>query len=113
MNSPLIQLGFTRAGKPIAQPIKINGQSQSDDLQHYTTSDHFDAYALFQYLTSRELRLNGRNAPSLSMYMDATRFHLEKLPENVRLSEMKALSLITIFDILQFGKRLADSIFDD
>ena len=108
-----MQLGITRAGKPIAQPIKINGQSQIDNLQDYTSSDHFDAYALFQYLTSRELRRNGRGAPSIVMYLDATRFHLEKLPENDRLSEMKALSLITIFDILQFGKSLADSIFDD
>ena len=113
MNMSSQRLGKTRSGKIIAQPIHLDVQALNELAGDYTQSDHFDAYALFQYLISREFRRQGRFSPSVEIYKVQARFHGDKLTNHQRFAEMESLFLTTIFDVVRFGKCRADGIFHD
>ena len=105
------KLGVTRSLKPILHPVIIDLVTLLDVTSNYSQSDHFDAYALFQYLLARELSSLGRDSPRIEPYDKISRFHKEQLTiEKIR-AQMKSLRLATIFDVIQFGKSRADAIF--
>lgn len=113
MNMSSQRLGKTRSGKIIAQPIHMDTHALNEIAFNFTQSDQFDAYALFQYLISREFRRQGRYSPSVEIYKVQARFHGDKLTNHQRFAEMEALLLTTIFDVVRFGKSRADGIFQD
>jgi hypothetical protein len=105
------KLGTTRSSKPILQPVNLDSETLKDMTSDYELADHFDAYAVYQYLLSRELATLGRDSPRLEVYNKVSRFHVNQIGDNEMDVEMNALSLATIFDVIELGKSLADPIF--
>jgi hypothetical protein len=79
----------------------------------YTKSDHFDAYALFQFLIVRELGRHGRSSHEITKYRKLGSFHELELSSDEFRTEMQLLSLATIFDVSKHGRGCSDSIFHD
>jgi hypothetical protein len=113
MNQALQRLGLTRSGKVIYQSIDINHELFGGFTSAFTQADHFDAYALFQFLIARELRRNGRWSKVINDYSDLASFHELELTSDTVVAEMRSLSLATIFDIAKYGRSLSDHIFHD
>ena len=113
MRSALQRLGLTRGNKVICQPFEIDHESFAEVTRDYSTSDHFDAYALFQFLIGRELRRHGRASTIIGNYNDLGNFHELELSKVEFTHEMRALSLTTIFDIAKHGRSCSDHIFHD
>ena len=105
------KLGVTRSLKPILLPVIIDPLTLINITSNYSQSDHFDAYALFEYLLARELASLGRDSPRIETYDKVSRFHKEQLKIEKFRVQMKALRLATIFDVIEFGKSRADPIF--
>lgn len=97
--------------KRILQPVNIDDKTLAVLTCDYGPNDHFDAYALFQYLTSRELMTNGDDSPRIAIYDRLAYFHIKKLSEAMLRLQRANLRLTTIFDVIDFGKRLADAVF--
>jgi len=113
MSSALQRLGLTRGNKVICQPFEIDHESFAEVTRDYSTSDHFDAYALFQFLIGRELRRHGRASRSVDHYDDLANLHRDKLSDEDIAKERNSLSLSTIFDIAKHGRSCSDHIFHD
>ena len=105
------KLGTTRSSKPILQPVNTDSETLKDMTSDYAFADHFDAYALFQYFLSIELAIMGRESPRLEVYNKMSTFHGDQLGDKEMNIQMNALSLATIFDVIELGKSLADPIF--
>jgi len=105
------KLGSTRSSKPIMQPTTIETATLEEINSAYTDADHFDAHALFQYLLSRELATVGRDSPRLEPYNEISDFHSNKIGAAEIASQKRSLDLATIFDVIEFGKCRADSVF--
>ena len=113
MMKPSQRLGVTRGGISIVQPWSLDPTTVSVAAKNYSSSDHFDAHALFEFLISRELFRNGKSSNVITVYQQLSRYHDRQLSPLFRKSEMNSLGLITILDVVQYGKGLADSIFQD
>ena len=105
------KLGLTRSFKPILQPVAINVATLEEITSAFATEDHFDCYALFEYLISRELSSIGRDSPRIAIYESLSRFHKQSLLVDHFETQMKTLRLSTIFDVIEFGKCRADPVF--
>ena len=113
MSSALQRLGLTRSNKVICQPFEIDQESFAEVTRDYSKSDHFDAYALFQFLIGRELRRHGRTSKSIVKYSALGNLHWIELSIEEFTQEMRSLSLTTIFDIAKHGRSRSDHIFHD
>ncbi|MCX6107340.1 MAG: hypothetical protein NTY08_16055 [Proteobacteria bacterium] len=115
MTAAVQHVGVTRSGNAIQVPILSDEPKQElpPACALYTPADHFDAYAVFEYLLSRELRRRPAAARARRMYQHMSTSHYSKLAKVWRHAERLALGLATIFDVLEHGKGLADRIFKD
>jgi len=115
MTQAVQHVGFTRSGKAIQVPIFSDEPKPElpSACGLYTPADHFDAYAVFEYLLSRELRRRSADAHARRMYQHMSSSHYSKLDKVWRQVERLALGLATIFDVLEHGKGLTDRIFKD
>ena len=108
-------VGVTRSGKAIQ--VLIFGQEKQPELPAacalYTPADYFDAYAVFEYLISRELSRRTVDARALELYENMSAAHNSKLDRDWKQTERLGLGLATIFNVLEHGKSLADSVFQD
>ena len=111
MNTSSSRLGLTRSGKIIAPPVMIDTRAVAMLTDDYTTADRFDAYALFEYLISRDLRRFGRTSPEINRYVALARIHEDLLTDEDRSEQMSILALTTAFDVAKHGKSRADHIF--
>jgi hypothetical protein len=108
-------VGVTRTGKAVQLPL-FNDEQQPDlpsVCAFYRPADHFDAYAVFEYLLSRELSRCPSDPRMLKIYQSMSFRHSSMLGAAWLQAERLALGLATIFDVLQHGKGLADRIFKD
>ena len=113
MKQPEQRLGSTRSGMIIRYHITDDTEELTKLTHNYRSEDHFDAYALFQFLLMRELSKYGRESVHIKRYELHGRFHKNRLTRRERAYQMTALALTTIFDIVNFGKSRADPIFHD
>jgi len=104
-------VGVTRSSKAILQPIKTDSNNLKEITLEYSMRDHFDAYAVFQYLLSRELANIGRDSPRIEVFNEVSYFHSRQLGLKEILAQMNSLELTTIFDVIDFGKSRVDAIF--
>jgi hypothetical protein len=109
-------IGVTRSGKAVQLPLidskMINhGVTLPPVCALYTRADHFDAYAVFEYLVSREIRRQPRAELTLQMYETMSECHRFELTEDQISAERSALALPTIFQVIEHGKSIADHIF--
>ena len=113
MKLPEQRLGSTRSGKLIRYLLTDDADELANLTKNYRSEDHFDAYALFQFLVMRELSRYGRDSIHVDRYDQLSQFHQERLSAQQIAAEMVGLSLTTIFDVVNFGKSRADPIFHD
>ena len=115
MTQVVQHVGVTRSGKAVQVPIFRDEQHPElpEACALYTSADHFDAYALFEYLLSRALSRRLPDAREMKMYQDMSFDHRSKLGADWYQAERLALGLATIFDVLEHGKGLADHVFKD
>ena len=113
MSSAVQRLGLTRSNKVICQPIEIDHESFAEVTRDYSKSDHFDAYALCQFLIGRELRRHGRASTIIGKYSALGNLHWIELSIAEFKREMRSLSLTTIFDIAKHGRSCSDYLFHD
>ena len=111
MNIFTQKIGVTRSLKAILQPINTDADNLAEITLDFTLADHFDAYALYQYLMARELATVGRDSPRLELYDEVGFFHSNRLGYEEIQSQMEILALATIFEVIEFGKGRADPIF--
>jgi len=115
LNQVVQHVGVTRSGKEVQVPIFRDEQHQElpAACALYTPADHFDAYALFEYLLSRELNRRLPDPRAMKVYQDMSFDHRSKPGADWYQAERLALGLATIFDVLEHGKGLADHVFKD
>ena len=113
MQLPEQRLGSTRSGKLIRYLLTDDAHELANLTKNYRSEDHFDAYALFQFLVMRELSSYGRDSIHAERYELLGQFHIDQLSVRAHADQMTELSLMTIFDIAKFGKSRADPIFHD
>jgi len=113
MQHPEQRLGSTRSGKLIRYLLIEDAHELANLTHNYRSEDHFDAYALFQFLVMRELSRYGRDSIHVERYDQLSQFHQEQLSAQQIAAEMVGLYLSTIFDVVNFGKSRADPIFHD
>jgi hypothetical protein len=113
MKQPEQRLGSTRSGMIIRDDITDDTNELTNLTRNYGADEHFDAYALFQFLLMRELSKYGRESVRIKRYELHGRFHKDQLSVQASAYQMTALALTTIFDVANFGKSRADPIFHD
>ena len=115
MTQAVQHVGVTRSGKAIQVPIFSDEPKPElpPACGLYTPADHFDAYAVFEYLLSRELSRRPADARARGMYQNMSSCHDLKLDRDWRKAECLAIGLATIFNVLEHGKGLTDRIFKD
>ena len=115
MNQVVQHVGVTRSGKAVQVPIFRDDQHPElpAACAFYTPADHFDAYAVFEYLLSRELSRRPADPRAMKMYQNMSFDHRFKPGAVWYQVERLALCLATIFDVLEHGKGLADRVFKD
>jgi len=111
--NPGQRLGTTRSEKAIFLYFGDDLDARPNLISTYTASDHFDAFALLQYLISRQLRRLGRDAEFIRVFDRLAKFHYSSIKPEDFTAEMSTLSITTIFDIAKYGKSCADAIFQD
>ena len=115
MTQAVHRVGVTRSGKEVQVPI-FSDEPKPElpaGCASYTLGDHFDAYSIFEYLLSRELRRRPADTAVMNTYQSISTGHNSRLDQDWHQTERAALGLATIFDVLQHGKGLADGIFQD
>ena len=115
MTQAVQHVGVTRSGKAIQVPIFSDEPKRElpSECGLYTLADHFDAYAVFEYLLSRELSRRTVDARALELYESMCTAHNSKLDRDGKQAERLDLGLATIFDVLEHGKSLTDRVFKD
>lgn len=115
MDQVMQHVGVTRSGKAVQVPIfrEVPQFELPAECALYSSSDHFDAYAVFEYLVSRELSRRPQDRHALKLYLDMSFGHRGRLGAYQHQAERLNLGLATIFDVLDHGKSLADRIFKD
>jgi len=108
-------VGVTRSGRAVQLPFALDEQPAKlpAACSRYAPVDHFDAYAVFEYLLSRELSRNLGDARMVRIYQGMSTRHKAELDDDWRTAERSALGLSTIFDVLEHGKALTDRLFQD
>jgi len=96
-------IGTTRSSKVIRQPVSISITTLTELTSDYGPNDHFDAYALFEFLLSRELARIGRDSPRADLYQRFSAFHRELLTDEEMERQKKILGIATVFDVIKFG----------
>jgi len=76
----------------------------------YTREDHFDAFALFQYLLSREIATVGADSPRTKLYDDLSLFHALTVGDDEVNRQKHSLRLATVFDIVNFGNSRSHAV---
>jgi|GEM_PF-643959 len=104
------QVGMTRSLKAIRQPLDINETVLAEMTRDYGPDDHFDAYALFQFLLARELASIGKDSQRIGIYELASNFYLKNLPDEELERQKEILSIATIFDIINFGNSCSHGV---
>jgi len=105
------QVGTTRSLKAIMQPLNTDEATLKQMTATYTSDDHFDAFAVFQYLLSREIATVGADSPRIKVYDDISLFHVQ-MTGSVEFKRQKSfLRLLTIFDIINFGYSRSHAFF--
>ena len=108
-------VGVTRSGKAVQVPI-FRDEKQSElptACALYSPADNFDAYAVFEYLVSRDLSRRPADPRALRIYLNMSFAHRSQLGADWLRAERLSLGLATIFDVLEHGKGLADRVFKD
>ena len=113
MQLPEQRLGSTRSGKLIRYLLTDDADELANLTKNYRSEDHFDAYALFQFLVMKELSRLGADSVHIVRYDQLGRYHKKRLTNQERADQIVKLSLATIFDVVNFGKSRADPIFHD
>jgi hypothetical protein len=113
MKIPTQKFGETRSGKAICAYTTDDAATVAKLIADFSPSDYFDAMALFQYLAIRELRRNGRHTTDFHRYEWYEVYHAEALGKTNQYAQMRVLSLVTSFDIVDYGKSRADHLFVD
>ena len=113
MQLPEQRLGSTRSGKLIRYLLTDDADELANLTKNYRSEDHFDAYALFQFLVMKELSRLGADSVHIVRYDQLGYFHKSQLSIQDIAAQMVGLYLTTIFDVVNFGKSRADPIFHD
>ncbi|MBM4253601.1 MAG: hypothetical protein FJ146_16660 [Deltaproteobacteria bacterium] len=110
MGKPILKYGVTRSGKVIGTLADEDFASLKILTADFTAADHFDAFAVFEYLQQREL---SRPVISnfVSKFAEYAVFHRLQIPAGAFEGEKIVLGLTTIFDVINHGKRLAVPFF--
>jgi len=108
-------VGLTRSGKAVHLLFATDEQPAElpATCSRYAPADHFDAYAVFEYLLSRELRRSPSDTRMVRIYQGLSARHKAKIDDDWRTAERLALGLATIFQVLEHGKALTDRLFHD
>jgi len=97
------RVGTTRSEKAILQPVNIDDKTLAALTSDFGPLDHFDAYAVFQYLLACELASLGKDSQRVIVYEEIATFHLKNLSDIQLKDQKKLLGLATIFDVIKFG----------
>jgi hypothetical protein len=115
MTQAVQHVGVTRSGKAIQ--VAIFSDEQQFELPvactSYTPVDHVDAYLVFESLISRELRRRPVNTRMLDLYERMSNAHNSKVNRDCKQVERLSLGMVTIFNVLEHRKSLADRVFKD
>ena len=113
MRMPTLKVGTARSGLAICIfTTEDQGYIQSQ-LQILSAADHFDAWAIFERLTVRELRRSGEMSDWVVKYQYYAKLHQSINSEEFMLSEMARLGLATSLDLVRFAAKLTEKIFLD
>ena len=107
--NPLLHYGETRSGKSIGTLANDDFEVLHNMTKGFTTSDYFDAFALFEYMLQRELSRQNMQA-MMTKFSKYAVFHRSQLTLQSFDEEKSKLGLSTIFHITKHGKNLVDPL---
>ena len=116
MDIPSQRFGETRSGKPICTYTTAASEDSRTEAQltaNFSSSDCFDAMALFQYLAIRALRRTGAASRDFERYEWYYGFHLGRQSSEQIDEQMRTMSLVTSIRVVKHGKSRADDLFVD
>ena len=105
----LIRCGQTRSGKSIYEvPSHVVIMNIHPAHGNFQAEDHFDAYAVFSYITSWVLKRD-REDPRCARYSIQAQLHRHYL-ESIRSFDRMNLvfGIETVFDLIEFAKPMVD-----
>jgi len=95
------------------QPLHTDDATLRQMTATYTREDHFDAFAVFQYLLSREIATVGADSPRTKLYDDLSLFHALTIGDDEVNRQKDSLRLATVFDIINFGNSRSHTLLID
>jgi len=113
MEIPAQRFGKTRSGKSICTYTTDDSKDVVGLVGNFSPADYFDAMALFQYLTIRELRRRGNGTDDFRRFIWYDRLHSQLLGHARQDLERRILSLVTSIAVVRHGQSRADQIFVD
>ena len=113
MTIPSRRMGTTRSGKAVCIYLTDCTHEIHEQLKAFDRHDHFDAFAIFQYLAIAALRKHGKSSLPFTEQLEYVKIHRCYLDGTFLKNERKQLVLVTVFDVVQYGKGLTQNIFVD
>jgi hypothetical protein len=103
MRTPTQKMGTTRSGKAINIFLTEDWDLLLRQIKDYTAADHFDAWAVFDRLTVRQLRRFGEGSEEYLKLLRYMRFHREQITTEFIRDEKLRLGLATSTDLVRFA----------
>ncbi len=108
------KFGKTRLGKDIVLLVEDDSASELTLYYDFTIDDHFDAYAVFEYLALREKRRSGEDSLWFDRFLQQVRYHSRILN---KIGAMRGCALrakaIGAFKLRDHGQSLATVEYRD
>ncbi len=108
------KVGKTRSDKDIYVFLSIYTDANIEAIENFSDDDHFDAFAVFEYLALREKRRTGGNSEWYQLYIEYSDLHERFLLNNDMMQICKSRAKVhSVFDLRDHGKSLVGTAFQD
>jgi hypothetical protein len=110
---PTLKIGTTRSGSLVVIFVTDDKKTVEDLVRPLSEADHFDAWAIFERLSIRELRRSGYESAQFNQSQWYAKLHQEYLTDAFIEAEMTRSALKTSLDLLRFAAKLTEKVFLD
>ena len=113
MQIPTQKIGTARSGRVINTFTTDDWEIVKQQIESYSSEDHFDAWVIFERLTVRELRRLGDHSTDYAIFLRYANLHRKKIPIKFIQAEKSRLGLTTSPDLVRFAAKLTEDVFLD
>ncbi len=108
------KVGKTRTGKHINIYLSDGDIRDSISIANFSMDDHFDAFAVYEYLALRSKRRNGEDCHWLKRFSNLAIYHERILLNNKEMEYAAERAAVHgALDLREHGKHLSSKEFQD